>query len=158
MSLQKDPSRQRDHYGRVAPSSVPAFTLIELLVVIAIIAILAALLLPALGKAKRAAQSASCLNNLKQLQVAWLHYAHDNQDRLVPNWFNYSDPDWTTSYSTTNSWVSGNAFTDPSTAGIQQGALWDYVKNVGSYRCPSDKRVTNYAGRPAPAPARSTSR
>jgi prepilin-type N-terminal cleavage/methylation domain-containing protein/prepilin-type processing-associated H-X9-DG protein len=130
-----------------------AFTLIELLVVIAIIAILAALLLPALGKAKSAALSAQCSSNLRQLQLAWLHYAHDNQDRLVPNWFNYSDPDWTTSCSTTNSWVSGTAWANPSTAGIQQGALWPYTgKAVSIYRCPFDNWVTNYAGTPAPCP------
>jgi prepilin-type N-terminal cleavage/methylation domain-containing protein/prepilin-type processing-associated H-X9-DG protein len=59
-----------------------AFTLIELLVVIAIIAILAAILLPVLSAAKDRAKRTVCLNNLKQIDVAFQLYAGENQDLL----------------------------------------------------------------------------
>ena len=59
-----------------------AFTLIELLVVIAIIAILAAMLLPALAAAKRKAQKINCVNNLKQVGLAFRIWEGDNGDKF----------------------------------------------------------------------------
>src|SRR5512139_987427 len=69
-----DPRSSRPHDG---------FTLIELLVVIAVIAILMAILMPALNRAREQGRRAGCLSNLKNLTLAWIMYADDNEDKLV---------------------------------------------------------------------------
>src|SRR5437868_3905911 len=63
----------------------PAFTLVELLVVISIVGVLASLLLPTLAQAKARAKGIFCLNNSRQLMLAWAMYADDEQERLVSN-------------------------------------------------------------------------
>jgi len=131
---------------------LPAFTLIELLVVIAIIAIVAALLLPALGKAKSCGQAVRCLNNQKQLQLAWQMYHEDNNDTLVANFARGNYGSVPTYYSTSNSWVAGAALRDSTGAGIRQGALWHYTRNEQIYRCPSDKTLWPYGAQRAPRP------
>jgi prepilin-type N-terminal cleavage/methylation domain-containing protein/prepilin-type processing-associated H-X9-DG protein len=122
------------------------FTLIELLVVIAIIAILAALLLPALARAKQRAERAGCLNNLRQLQLAWIMYADDNSDQLTPN----DD----ISVQNINSWVKGimkwdmGGFPPPApwsdnynTTNLTESLLGPYCsRSVGIYKCPGDKK------------------
>src|SRR6201999_1997775 len=61
------------------------FTLIELLVVIAVIGILAALLLSVLSGAKEKAHQTICLNNQKQLDLAWQMYADESGGILASN-------------------------------------------------------------------------
>jgi prepilin-type N-terminal cleavage/methylation domain-containing protein/prepilin-type processing-associated H-X9-DG protein len=118
------------------------FTLIELLVVIAIIAILAALLLPALSKAKDRAISIACQNNLKQLQICWHQYTHDNEDVMVPNNFVTGWYMGTSNPPAKNedqmSWFAGYAPLDTNVVTANNSLLFIYNQNGAIYHCPAD--------------------
>ncbi len=115
-----------------------AFTLIELLVVITIIGILAALLLPALNKSKASALQIQCLSQNKQLALALQLYAQDNHDFIPwPNWGS-GFQGWL--YTPTNGGPPEPL--DPPATVYAGGLLWQYVKEVKIYWCPSDHTNT----------------
>jgi prepilin-type N-terminal cleavage/methylation domain-containing protein/prepilin-type processing-associated H-X9-DG protein len=125
------------------------FTLIELLVVIAIIAVLIALLLPAVQAAREAARRAQCINNLKQLGLAFLNY-ESSQSVLPPAFAGAGTGNIVT---WTNGWSAlarilpyleqGNLY------GAANFSIWKedatnttvVALNIAAFDCPSDPKT-----------------
>ncbi|NQU76262.1 MAG: prepilin-type N-terminal cleavage/methylation domain-containing protein [Planctomycetes bacterium] len=107
-----------------------AFTLIELLVVVAIVALLASILLPSLSAAKHMAQKAVCASNIRQLTIANIGYATENDGAFV-----LAAEDM--SYLNTKRW-HGQRRPGESTFDSALSPLRDYLGADGAVRqCPS---------------------
>jgi prepilin-type N-terminal cleavage/methylation domain-containing protein/prepilin-type processing-associated H-X9-DG protein len=125
-------------------SARQGFTLIELLVVIAIIAILMAILIPTLHRAREQGQRATCLSNVKQLTLAWILYAQENDDRIVNASTFFSRPG-------EPAWIGAHQQESGTLQDARQhlteGVLYKYCANVDIYRCPTGIRgeVLTYA-------------
>jgi prepilin-type N-terminal cleavage/methylation domain-containing protein/prepilin-type processing-associated H-X9-DG protein len=122
------------------------FTLIELLVVIAIIAVLMAILMPTLNRAREQGRRAACLANLKQLTLAWLMYADENNGKIVNGAAGIDS-----TVGSQGPWWVGKCWDDGYQSGVQApeqlqkdeiklGALYPYVRDTGPYRCPTGTR------------------
>ena len=133
--------------------------------VIAIIAILAALLLPALTKAKQKTQGIYCMNNTKQLALAWQLYAGDFDDRLVYNIDSSNAGKVAGKESWVGGWLDLQAATTDNTDALyltfhddQPGAKYSYCGYLGTYvgknpsvfRCPADRSTGLVMGQRLP--------
>jgi len=117
------------------------FTIMEMGAVIFIIVVLVSLLSASLNHAKGRALRISCLDNLKELQLAWHMYVDDEGDLLPLNKTETGGGNYKVfgRRASTNSWVAGNPKEDVTTAKIELGTLFAFTTTPRLYRCPMDR-------------------
>jgi prepilin-type processing-associated H-X9-DG protein len=149
------------HQSIPEPARRAGFTLIELFIVIASVVILAVMLLPALASTKPNSQAFQCLNNQRQIMLAWQMYAADNTDVLPPNdlydggnnpprWYGQGMVNWVGGAMDNH---TGNSMATNTLMLIGAGdsltgraALGAYNTNAATYHCPSDQSVVTGIG------------
>jgi len=110
--------------------------------------------MPTLNKAREQGKRAACLNNLKQLQLAWGLYADENGEKVVngeaynggdgqapvPTSGIHKGEQWWTGDDVGDFWAGINLPIELQRQAIRAGALWPYCKNEKLYRCPTGVR------------------
>ncbi len=138
------------------------FTVIELMVVLATLGVLAAMLVPALAQTRQNSQVVQCLANQRQLAVAWIMFARDNNDRLVQNRGLDNAPNTYLGNpllmadlkpgAIHQDWCPGNmrvqAVANSQDLWIEAGLLYPYLKSLQVYHCPADKTLVPHGVAP----------
>lgn len=142
---------RRDNSSSSLPASPrtrnAAFTLVELLVVVAVLGILMSLLLPSLARAKGKAQTTACMNNQRQLGLAWLMYAHENRDRLAYNLGGLQRE--SVAPNDSRNWVNGVMSWELESDNTNYSLILDSSlapftsKTARLYKCPSDQALSD---------------
>lgn len=134
-------------YPRLGSSSDQenrGFTFPDLIAMVAVISLLLALHWPARGSSRGPTQTAVCLHNHRQLSIAWLMYAADNQDRLAGNLDGGAAQQ---SANTNRSWCVGwldlsGSSQNTNLALLLNGQLGRYTRTAKVYKCPADPSLS----------------
>jgi type II secretory pathway pseudopilin PulG len=126
-----------------------AFTLIELLTSISVVALVASLAIPAIGSVRSKSKLIACINNQRQLILAWAQYCSDNADRMPSN----------IHLTRSNTWAAGilsvqNNWRDNTNRilleNVQNSLLAHQLPVAQVYRCPADPSQATIDGRRSP--------
>ena len=125
---------------RCATRRIRGFTRVELLVIISVLALLAAMVFPALNAAKAIKQRINCVNNLKQIGLAFRVWEGDNYDK-------YPMEVYATNQAMMKLVGSGNAHLLWRTISCLQSTNEYYLRTPEYLYCPADttrKAATNF--------------
>ena len=119
------------HRNQTRPA---AFTRADLLALVSILALLALLFSPAFASTRVNTRGLVCVNNLRQLVLAWRVYAEDNLDRLAPNPSGGAGNRWVDGW---EDWTANNR-DNTNVLLLLNAKLGPYAKNADIYHCPAD--------------------
>jgi len=128
------------------------FTLVELLAIVAVLALLAATLPFGMARTRPNSMGTQCLNNLRQVSVAWTLYATDHSD-VVANNFGVIETSTTIGAGQFGNWANNLLTWGASTsvadvsntnvAWLAKGGLGKYLgSQLGALSCPADDYVS----------------